>query len=108
MGRTPGGHAPLFAFHSGTSLNSSSLVRAVTGKSPRLFSLARPKQHSRPFPSVTLSESRRCASPPAHPARALFRAGGPTRKTRAAGQRHHVSLCQLLANACMAASRVGS
>ena len=37
-----------------------------------------------------------------------FGPGGPTRKTRAAGQRHHVSLCQLLANACMAASRVGS
>src|SRR4051812_25293894 len=80
MGRTPGGHAPLFAFHSGTSLNSSSLVRVVTGKSPRLFSLAR-------------------IPPLRNPARALIRAGGPRRGKRgpaasripvpAVGERQH-------------------
>src|SRR5262249_17296719 len=31
ISRTPGGHSSLFAFQSGTSLNSSSLVRAVMG-----------------------------------------------------------------------------
>jgi hypothetical protein len=31
ISRTPGGHVSLFAFQSGTSLNSSSLVRTVMG-----------------------------------------------------------------------------